>query len=734
MKSKVSLLTAGLLWFLSLSTPGQTQWHLRHPLPTASGLLGATYANGLFVAVGYHHTIITSPDAAVWTARSPEGEALLTDVAYGNGRFVVVGVTRETPESEHTLLVLTSSDGIDWQAQPPQPGLILTKLVFADGLFVGIGGVLQPEGSARPVICSSPDGLAWTQRWVGQDEYRWGSLDQPHRLVVGENTLVVTLGDTILVSTNGVVWKASPSPVDASGTWTTLALSYGAGSFLALANVQPQWENPRSEQVEAWLSADGVEWARHLIESGTPARLGVSGIAYGDGQFIGVGQLHEDAGSKTVGLVSKDGRQWTIGPLTGLAFSYGDASVHTVSRLSYANRTFLLVGQPQVGAEGANVFARIFTSPDGLAWTRRLGANNPPLAGTAGPRGLIALSPRYEPPGTVVLRSPQGSDWTPAQVLEGSLYHSLASSSEYYIAAGDAGILTSPDGTTWTPRPSAGPGWYRLRASGGKILALGSESGAAKFGVSGNGEVWETRPVNYPQGVADVASDGESIVIVASVFEPGAFRPSGVILRSSGATGWTEVYRGAEPVPDLVAFGNGRYVAIERYLTGHAHALLTSSNGISWASHPRFAENVITDLIFAEGHFYATENNLGSLEFRLWRSADGVHWTSYPVNRHAYSPTLAASPQGLFAFAEGGVILQSPWDLAMEQVRRGLDGTVSFRVRGGGSGPFTVEATGSLAVPDWRAIPVSVMNSDPPTVVDDGAASFPTRFYRVRPQ
>jgi hypothetical protein len=58
---------------------------------TDNRLLGVTYGNGLFVAVGKDGTILTSPDGVSWTQRtSPEKRDLLS-VAYGNGTFVAVG-------------------------------------------------------------------------------------------------------------------------------------------------------------------------------------------------------------------------------------------------------------------------------------------------------------------------------------------------------------------------------------------------------------------------------------------------------------------------------------------------------------------------------------------------------------------------------------------------------------------------------------------------------------------
>ena len=60
--SKKSLVIASigrpLLSFLIQFVQAQSQWSLRRPLPSSNGLLGATYGNGLFVAVGLNNTVL----------------------------------------------------------------------------------------------------------------------------------------------------------------------------------------------------------------------------------------------------------------------------------------------------------------------------------------------------------------------------------------------------------------------------------------------------------------------------------------------------------------------------------------------------------------------------------------------------------------------------------------------------------------------------------------------------
>ena len=72
------------------------------------GVLGVTYGNGLFVAVGYNGTILTSPDGVSWTAGTSATNQTIDGITYGNGLFVAIGYT-----------ILTSPDGMSWTSRIP---------------------------------------------------------------------------------------------------------------------------------------------------------------------------------------------------------------------------------------------------------------------------------------------------------------------------------------------------------------------------------------------------------------------------------------------------------------------------------------------------------------------------------------------------------------------------------------------------------------------------------------
>jgi hypothetical protein len=59
------------------STDPLDNWQWRNPLPQGNHLLGVTYGDGTFVAVGNRGTILTSPDGETWAQRSSGNKVIV---------------------------------------------------------------------------------------------------------------------------------------------------------------------------------------------------------------------------------------------------------------------------------------------------------------------------------------------------------------------------------------------------------------------------------------------------------------------------------------------------------------------------------------------------------------------------------------------------------------------------------------------------------------------------------
>jgi hypothetical protein len=198
------------------------------------GLMAVKFVNGLFWAFGERGAFFTSPDGVVWGDQSRPASVQLNDIAFGNGRYVVVG----------NVSWLSSTDGGTWNEQrsicdqparcpgvlPPggtAPGaLALFSVTFGNGAFVTSGGV----GS-----WTSSDGLTWTEapgavggsifahgRFLARDDGRSAVVtsDEGQRwrtrttFVVSDRNALSCQDHTCLVFPNGFL--LIPAPADAA--------------------------------------------------------------------------------------------------------------------------------------------------------------------------------------------------------------------------------------------------------------------------------------------------------------------------------------------------------------------------------------------------------------------------------------------------------------------------------------------------------------------------------------
>jgi len=285
-------------------------WTWRNPLPTGNDLNGITYGNGQFVAVGsrnatglYDIAIVTSADGVNWVQRQlalSSENRWLNAIAYGNGQFVAVGdwvvsgVVVESP-------IVTSADGVNWTQRQSGTSEWLWDVAYGNGQFVAVG-----DGGT---ILTSGDGVSWVQRQAGTlNDLRFRG---------------VTYGKGQFVAVGWVETKTS--------------IGLGGSSILTPTIL---------------TSADGVNWVRRQAQTSG----GLSGIAYGNGQFVAVGTLYSGdlLGIGSTIVTSVDGITWVQRQSGTLAegFPY-------LRGIAYGNGEFAAVG------------GTILTSADGVNWTKR---------------------------------------------------------------------------------------------------------------------------------------------------------------------------------------------------------------------------------------------------------------------------------------------------------------------------------------------------------------------------
>ncbi len=225
------------------TSPNGTSWTRQHAV-TSHLLEGITWSGSLYVIVGDNGTILTSPDGTTWTSRSSGTTRNLYDVVSAGSRFIAVG---------DNGLILTSPNGTSWQLQtentfPPLYGIYWARSHF---VVVNDSGILtSPNGTSLTqqqfdsqtfdgitwsnsrfvavgyggTILTSPDGTTWTPRNSGttQDLY---DIDW-------SGSLFVTVGQngTILTSPDGTTW----TPRNSSTTQDITSVACSGTLFVAV--------------------------------------------------------------------------------------------------------------------------------------------------------------------------------------------------------------------------------------------------------------------------------------------------------------------------------------------------------------------------------------------------------------------------------------------------------------------------------------------------------------------
>ncbi|HXU04986.1 MAG TPA: hypothetical protein VN903_28695 [Polyangia bacterium] len=307
---------------------------------SANDFLSVTYGGGLFVAAGA--AIRTSPDGVTWTARTPSGAATRWAAGYGNGLYLVAGIT-----TAPAYYLETSPDGITWTSRTTSFGTsVIRGIAYGAGVYVAVAQDGKLESSA--------DGITWTARTSG-----FGTDD-----IIG---VVFALGLFVIVGANGKI-ATSPDGI----TWTMRT----SGTTQGLSGVTYGQQFVACGGLGVILtSPDGLAWTTR--DSGTTISL--YGAAYGDGRYA------VTSSTNTGSRFSDDGIVWTNrdNPPISFGVAFGNhcfvvaQSANIVSTeveaQAYASQADLLddtlapaAGTFKYLADAGGSYFRLGSKPDGL--------------------------------------------------------------------------------------------------------------------------------------------------------------------------------------------------------------------------------------------------------------------------------------------------------------------------------------------------------------------------------
>jgi hypothetical protein len=264
-----------------------------------------------------------------------------------------------------------------------------------------------------------------------------------------------------------------------------------------------------------WSSPDGITWSAVSLEQEAfgDGKAAMTSVTAGGPGLVAVGQ---DGWSAAV-WTSPDGITWTRIPHDPAVFGTG-----LVGDDLWAPQTAMrdvIVGGPgliAVGEEGVwggskngtTGIAVVWTSPDGITWTRVPhdeevfgGEGFPKISSvTVGGPGLVAVG-EYELDNTgraLVWNSPDGRNWTrvpydeaifgPDPALDADRPMTNVATLEFGLVAVGTGTWTSPDGYTWTRiADHLLDGFSDIIVGGPGLIAVGggeTEDGVAVAAVS----------------------------------------------------------------------------------------------------------------------------------------------------------------------------------------------------------------------------------------------------------
>lgn len=184
-------------------------------------------------------------------------------VAYGNGRYVIVGMKGVTQSYQGAAV--TSTDGSTWTALSDLPSGFQCRCIhFADNRFVAAGS--DPLGRSTSLYTST-DGLKWTPASFPKTDF------SPTGITYGAGRwLISTDYGSALTSTDGLTWSL------ASSTPNTYAITFANGYFVLGTQ---DWKYALDLNIAT--SVDGLHWTFRPV----PKRIGrPDAFAFGNNVWV----------------------------------------------------------------------------------------------------------------------------------------------------------------------------------------------------------------------------------------------------------------------------------------------------------------------------------------------------------------------------------------------------------------------------------------------------------------
>ncbi len=270
-------------------------------------------------------------------------------------------------------------------------------------------------------------------------------------------------------------------------------------------------------RMAVWTSVDGITWARVAHDEavfGGP-RMGMESVTAGGPGLVAVGSGDPHDNGDAVVWTSVDGITWSRVPHDEAVF--GGRSDQQMTSVTVGGPGLVAVGWDLAGGDAD---AAVWTSPDGVTWSRVLhdeevfggGSHQAMWHVTAGGPGLVAVG--EDGSDVAVWTSVDGITWSRVPHDEENFGEgqvtSVTNTGSGLVAVGNVGsdagdhaaVWTSPDGVTWSRVPHdeaifGGEGKQAMQsvtAGGTGLVAVGSDGEGAAVWASPDGITWSRVP------------------------------------------------------------------------------------------------------------------------------------------------------------------------------------------------------------------------------------------------
>jgi hypothetical protein len=373
-------------------------------------------------------------------------------VTAASGYYFAVGSDRSTADDfkfgrgvPSKGVLMTSPDGLNWTRREvgETPGLYSISPLKGSLFAFGENGVILQNST-------NPGPVAPLDAWAPRLSSTTNALSS---VAFGNGTFVaVGASGTILTSPDGAAWNRQNSPI----TGPILRVRFLDGNFVALG-------------ATFLISADGINW-RQAVREGTNFPFGenFSDVTHGPQGFVSVG-LSQTSPSTWLPLIARSagGDTWKVESFPERFEFWGG--------VAHGNGIYLAVG-----SFGAIPVTGVFSSPDSETWSNE--ALDFPAMPKFGP-GYFVLFGMFAHNRIAITMD--GKNFEKHDVTFSSA-NDATFDADTWVAVGPGGfVFSSPDARAWVPRPS------------GTTLGLnGVAYGAGTFvAVGANGLILQSGPV-----------------------------------------------------------------------------------------------------------------------------------------------------------------------------------------------------------------------------------------------